>query len=183
MQNLPWAKGILAGVTAYVTGLSVTALFLVFRLLNKSEWRELVSSGQVNRLDIIGWTYYSSIFVGISSAEKGPFGENVNLILEASPEPLNAILLFISPILILMIAGFAVPNPRKVEELSYNDAAASGALITIGYVLFVLIGTSIFSFTMSGRTARPDLGYAIMMGLIYPIIFGSIGGVLGREQN
>lgn len=98
-------------------------------------------------------------------------------------------LLFAVPPLVLVAAGLLVTRDAPtVRGLRYDLGSGAvryglnGGLATmLGYLPLAMAGSFVFAVGRSGPDVAPDvLGAWVLAGALYPLLFGGIGGVLGR---
>lgn len=77
-------------------------------------------------------------------------------------------LLYLLPPLALL-AGADAPTP----------GAGSGALVAVGYLPLALLGAVLFRFSVGDGAVAPDPVTAVLLaGLVYPLVFGGVGGAV-----
>lgn len=98
-------------------------------------------------------------------------------------------LLFAVPPVVLVAAGLLVTrDATTVRELRYDFGSGAvryglnGGLSTmLGYLPLAMAGAFVFVVGRTGPDVAPDvLGAWVLAGAVYPLLFGAIGGVLGR---
>ena len=172
--------GAVAGVTAYVLGYLVT--FLLHRS-NVEEVTEIVNAiadvfggDTVSTWEGIGWLFYNGHLV--DTMVDGPFGgeQAVDFINSADGASFTA--LYAVPILLLIVAGAALVLVAGVE--SPLDGAITGMLTVLGYFPLAVAGVFVFAYSAGDVSMQPDLITGVLLaGVVYPLLFGGIGGVLG----
>lgn len=181
LDRVPIVQSAIAGLAAWVASFVVMAILV---------------AGTEDGDDLVGFTgnvLYSSHFVE-STVESptitgGTESETQNLLSEGATE-LSEFVYYAVPIVVLLVAGIALV--RFVEIREPDAAAIAGAASAIGYVVLTVVGTFVFEFnedvTMGGQTvgevsATPELGAMtiVVMGLLYPVVFGAIGGAIGSR--
>lgn len=92
-------------------------------------------------------------------------------------------LLQIIPGLVLIAAGFVLTRRRPVVH--WLDGMISGASLTVGYVIAILVfaflsqATFDATATFRAETVAVDIvGAVLKAGLLYPVVFGGIGGLI-----
>lgn len=129
-----------------------------------------------------GMTLYNAHFVDLTYST--PSGSSAVNLIDAAGGGLVAFALFVPP-LFLLLAGFAAVYAGDVTT-DLPNAAAAGALTLVGYVLFALLGAFLFGHTetveffgFSGQYSLsiPLLSTVIFLGVVYPVVFGGLGGV------
>ena len=128
-------------------------------------------------IEITGWFYHNAQFVDVEL----PNSETINylnndFVTEALTVP--TILYRAVPVVLLVGAGYLL-----VKNLAVRTQAAgakAGATIAVGVAILTIIGTFVFSVSEGGESAQPQLVTSVLiMGVIYPVVFGAIGGYLG----
>lgn len=87
----------------------------------------------------------------------------------------------IIPPLVLFAGGFGIV--RMFGATSLISAIQKGATIVVGYLLLMGGGLFIATFSIDAAfaslTVRPDPVWAIAAGIIFPVLFGGVGGAVG----
>lgn len=177
--------GAAVGFGAYLLGYLVTFLFTNV---------DGVDSGEV-----AGWKFAGMIFYGAHTVrtavtitvEGTSETDRFDLFGSAGPGNLAStvpeLLYFLVPVAVLLTAGYLL-YARVDWRLSVGEAAAVGATPTVGYLAAAVAGTVLFESTFSGSpfgvsgstTYGPALVPAVVLaGLLYPLVCGAVGGVLG----
>lgn len=174
---LPSDYGLLSGVTAYLLGFGVVyaamAREVESALAAVNAVVALLGQATIPTWKAVGWLFYNAHLVPV---EIPTAGGTVSRDLIASQ---NApVALYLLPPLMLVGAGFIVA--RMADDLPDVKAGArSGATIVVGYLLVAIAGAFVLSASAFGATVGPDLlGAAAVAGLVYPLVFGSIGGAI-----
>lgn len=178
-KQSPYVAGLFTGMFAYLIGYAITIITVV---LYDHEWMDILTlaTGE-NTHTIAGWVFYSTHYVGLSET---PFGENLNVI-SGTTDGLPETLLFALPVLMLVAAGYA--TARIVSHTNTDNEPVNlvfaGACVVLGYSLFTLIGVFTFRTQIDVLVFGPDLGYGIvLMGFIYPVVLGTIGGYIAQPR-
>lgn len=122
----------------------------------------------------IGGTFYGAHNVSITN---GLASMNFLKLLTAEYGTLE--LLWAVPPVLLAAAGKTFAETRAGQSLGPDemDGAKAGALVAGGYAVLAVAGTFVVT---EGETA-PDLVETVLyMGVIYPMVFGGIGGYVSR---
>ena len=125
----------------------------------------------------VGWLFFGAHGVGTRFPTPGGGTEIVNLV-EQSGDGTVALLYLLVPLLLVLAGAF---GSWRAEAGDRSSAAVAGALVAIGYFLLAAIGTVLFTHGIgdTGRSIAVDpLTGVLLAGLIYPVVFGAIGGVL-----
>ena len=167
------------GVVAYAVGFAAILAIIYWRYQDAVEWAD-ASLAEV--VSVTAWVYHGGHFVGVSGPAPALFGETHNVVRE--PEMgLPIALVFTIPVVVLLVVGFA-HSWRSMGHHTYKRQGRKiGAEIAIGYGItaFVVALWSVETVpVLFGSIAvGPDLGMTVlMMGIIYPVVFGGIGGWL-----
>ena len=180
----------LVGVAAYVLGYLLT---LVFMLVDGVEF-----GGEAGRLKVAGWVFFATHLVdlrltgaaGGRSASGtvdvfGGLGQLANLT-STVPE----LLYLLVPIVVLV--GTSLFLVRRVADgrTTVGTAAGVGASVAAGYLPMAVVGQFLFSHTETGFggaasvTVAPDLLSSVLLaGIVYPLVCGVVGGVLGQQMR
>ncbi|WP_248517891.1 hypothetical protein [Salinarchaeum laminariae] len=175
MDRVPIVQSVVVGIVSYVVSFALVAM---------------VVAGMEDGDDLVGAAgniLYGAHFVDAKytvSAGGQSQSETHNFISESSLEA-PEFLYQIIPIVVLLVAGIALV--RYLEIPDETDAAIAGAALAIGYVVLTIVGTFVFelSDTQMGITAEvvPKLGLmtVLLMGIVYPVVIGGIGGYVGSR--
>ena len=143
----------------------------------------VVEEAGVSAVTGAGWLFYNSHFVSITVPRPDQNPVLVNLVLEDGGSTLA--LLGIPPLL-LIAAGIAVTRTASTyTELRFDLGgpkaryALNGGVVTmLGYLPLAILGAIVFGVSADIRVA-PDLFWTFALaGLVYPFVFGAIGGLL-----
>ncbi|QCJ47918.1 MULTISPECIES: hypothetical protein [Haloprofundus] len=133
-----------------------------------------------------GWLFYNAHLVPtsvpIADAVNGLGGLTNRSLLATLGGPLYA--LYLLPPLLLLAAGYVVV--RTSETPGENGARNAGASVVAGYFPLFLLGAFVFTVgAADARTVASPAGLpSVFLGLVYPLVFGSIGGlVAGRRAT
>lgn len=186
-DKLPAVEGAVAGAVTYVVGLILT--FLLVTIDGEYEFGG-AEFADVGTLDEVGWFFYSSHFANIESsisiAGQSQSTTN-NFVSEAStqlPEPV----FYLVPILTLTVVGYFVASTLDTWNPSPADCAQAGATVVVGYLPLALVGVFLFTVSVAEgggeASVGPELLTAILLvGLLFPLLFGAIGGALYSQTE
>lgn len=192
IDRLPTKEGGIFGAIAFVVGFVITYLFVEIDDEVSIEDGEEIGAGT---FDLVGWVFYNTHFVdtvySVDGAEEfgDQFAESERLIAEASTD-IPEVLYYLIPIVVLIGAGYWVA--KQVTITDEQNAAMAGASVIVGYFPLAVVGTFIFSHSEEVQdeffdfsfSISPDTGMAIILaGIVYPLIFGAIGGYLLYYQE
>lgn len=182
-----WERGAVSGVVAYVLG-----FFSMHALPASAVSRALATRGTdpygkplpplaVSIPDgtatwkLLGWLWHGSLLSPVATRFPGSSSTfYVNPIVGIQPD--HWFLYLIAPALLVALASFVVvaswtPGPRC--------GLYTGAMTVLGFVLACFAGSLLF--TVGYPANGPDpLTSVFRAGLLYPLVFGGAGGVLGR---
>lgn len=178
------ARGAVAGVAAWLFG------YLAAYVWKASEVAEsLEGIGFVSRLlggesvpvwKGIGWLFLNAHFVDTRIPTIAGGTRMVNFV---TAEDGGSLALLAVPPLLLLIAGLAVAYGRRADPLA---GAKVGATIAAGY-LPLSVGAGLLTAHAIGNTEAaiaPDLVTAVLLGgLVYPLVFGALGGLAGSALD
>ncbi len=185
MDGPPVKEGAIFGVASFIVGYIVTLIVVAV-----GESDELSD----NLVEAAGWLYYNAQFANLqvtAQAAGGTRTSTFNYLTDSMlfSESVNsvsvpAVVYHLIPIVVLVAAGVAVANYVGAREMS--NGAIAGATLALGTVLPALLGTVLlsvenaaFGFTL---TQSPALVPGVLLvGLLYPAVFGAIGGVISTE--
>lgn len=177
--------GATVGFGAYLLGYLVTFLF--------------TSVDGVDSGEVAGWKFAGMVFYGghtvdaefTATVEGASETDRFDLFGGSGPENLAStvpeLLYFLVPVAVLLTAGYLL-YARIDWRLSVGEAAVVGMTPTVGYLAAAVLGTFLFESTSSGSlfgvsgaaTLGPALVPAVLLaGLLYPLVCGAVGGVLG----
>ena len=127
---------------------------------------------------VVGWLFYSAHFIETRiSAQFGPVETTtyVDLISQGSG---NMELFYLVPPLVLVAAGFSTVLMLAIDDIA--EGATFGASITAGYLIAVALGFVLFAY---GDTRPDPVPALIIAGVIYPAVFGGLGGAVAALVN
>jgi len=180
LDRVPFVQSVVAGLAAWIASFVVIAILVA-----------ATEDGD----DLVGFTgnvIYSSHFVESTiDVSTVLFTEtrHENLLAEGYTE-LSELVYYAVPIVVLLAVGLLLVRALDIHDTEI--AAIAGGATALGYVVLTVAGTYIFEFeqeiTAQGQaigeaTITPELGLVtvVVMGLLYPIVFGAIGGVIGSR--
>lgn len=170
-RSLP--EGLLRGITAAIVAFPITFLvMLVEDNFTGEPWGRAV-----------GFVLYNAHHVPIVGSARSPTGPE-NYLQTTTPLEIPVVVYYLVPIFLLVGAGYLVVASTDLPDGPTVHAAA-GATIAAGYLPLVVVGRFFFSSPVKSYEGtvlwydQPDLVAAILLaGLLYPIFFGAIGGLL-----
>ncbi|WP_053948253.1 hypothetical protein [Halolamina sediminis] len=175
-EKLPFGAGAGTGVAAYLLGYLISYVWLSGSIEERLEAynfiADLFGGEPIAVWEGVGWMFYNAHFV---STRIDGFGGTQSQNFIAGSDGGSIALLYAVPIVLLLAAGLL--TARLADAEAPADGAIAGAAVAIGYFPLALLGRFLFSYQGS---AAPDLVTAILLaGLVYPLVFGAVGGVLG----
>lgn len=178
-------RGAIAGVGAFVVGYVITyawrAQSVNDSLRGLNFLAELFGIEAIPTWKGVGWLFYGAHGV----ATRFPTGtggtEMVNMV-EQSGDGTVALLYVLVPVLLLLAGALTA---WLVEAFETAEAAAAGATIVVGYFIVAAAGTFLFAHSIgdTGSSIAPDPVTGVLLaGLLYPVVFGAIGGALASYR-
>ena len=175
--------GAASGTIAYVLG------YLVVYVTQRSDVEEQLSTFNVitdlfggdpiPAWQAVGWLFYNAHFVDTEIPGFG--GSRVENFIASSDDG-TLTLLYLVPPLLLLAAGFATAYLAEVDEPGVG--APVGALVTVAYLPLAVAGAFVFAYTIGDGTIAPDVVTAVLLaGVVYPAVFGGVGGALAGVVN
>lgn len=173
-DDVPLAVGAVAGLAAWVLGYLLTYLVAGGRIRESGLGQLLEFLGEDGAIyKLVGWVFYNSHFVE-TVVEGAPVAVAGNAI---GGDQGFTPLLFVVPPALLLAAGLALARFQG-SETSRDGVLAGLAVVPVYFVLSIL-GAFLFTISAGPATGRPDLLLAVLLaGLVYPAVFGGIGGGL-----
>ncbi len=168
-DDLPLGTGAAAGVAAWVL------TYLITYLVTASDFRNSLF-GQFTDVPVwksVGWVFFNAHFVE-TVFEIPIFGGSGSFI---GGDDGFTVLLYIVPVLLLLGAGFIVGWSGGAARLNAARAAVAGATLTVGYLVFSIIGVVLFP----TENVTPDVVTAVLLaGIVYPLLLGAVGGFIAH---
>jgi len=123
--------------------------------------------------EMVGWVFYNAHFVDIVF-EGVPFFGVESFV---GGEEGFTLLLYVIPPLVLIGAGLAIARYGGARDASAG--AVAGLTVVPGYLLLSIAGVFLFEVTLGDASGAPDIVAGIFLaGLVFPALFGALGGVL-----
>ncbi|WP_336002015.1 hypothetical protein [Halorientalis halophila] len=190
--------GALIGAGAYLAGYVITFAFAVVDGFEVA--------GDLPLWKAAGWVFYGAHTVRIESSSGATgdgvtehasvfqmtgdgFATPVSGLTSTIPEPLYLLV----PALALLGAGYLARWTGGAVAMAPTRSAARGTSVAIGYLALAVAGAFVFahsrSLTVQGQTglsvaAGPELLPSILLvGLLYPLVFGTFGAVLAGKRG
>lgn len=171
--DVPLVQGSIVGLVTWGVGYLLTYL-LVGNEVGESPINQFLEfvTGEPSTYEIVGWVFYNAHFVD-TSFQGVPFFRSETFI---GGEDGFTVLLYAIPPALLLAGGLALA--RYARALDANRGAVTGLTVVPGYLLATIVGVFFFEVTLGDASAAPDMLAAIFLaGLIYPALFGALGGV------
>lgn len=181
-NDLPLVRGAAGGALAFLLGYLAT---FVLRSSDLPEGLGTLADALATLgvsppagWQVVGWYFLGAHNVGVD-VETSVAGQS------GSGTVLNdlGILQMVIPVLVLVLAGFLVA--RTAAPRDATEGAKAGLTVVPGYLVLALVLAlaSSWSFSESAggisasATIAPELLSAILLaGLLYPVVFGALGG-------
>lgn len=172
VQSLP--TGAVVGVGSYILSYVLLFVFLILEggnMLQQQAWKAA------------GLILYNAHNVDIVASAMGQT-QSVNILAQAGgTTSIPTIVYYVVPVLVLVVMGYVVASMANLGS-NVAAAAAAGATVTVGYLVLAVLGTFVFTVGSAMASGSPDLMMSVvLMGLVYPIVFGSIGGAIAGATN
>ncbi|ACV47859.1 MULTISPECIES: hypothetical protein [Halomicrobium] len=168
-----------SGIGAYVLGYVFTYV-LSGPAVEESSLNQIVEAvgdGGV-AWKLVGWVFYNAHGVTTTIDIDIPFlggTEVLNYI--AQGDALSPVLYVLPPALLIAAGLFGA---RMADATDVGDALRTGGAVTAGYLPLAIAGAFLFTVAVDSSSGGPTLVPAIgLAGLVYPLVFGSIGGAIG----
>jgi hypothetical protein len=182
-RRFEWPAALVAGIGAYIVGYVSVTVYVIGNTIASGTipWppnSALISSGFAfyNSHVGLGFLYEESILVvtdvppGANVAGFEPF----SLVARTASEPL---IYYSIPVLVLLAVAILFTRWREPAEPDGGLAVATGAGMTIGYLLCMLIGTYIFVRQEGAVIRHLDRLATLLYGLLYPLVLGTVGSL------
>jgi len=184
--GVPVVVAVGVGAVTYCVALAVTYVLAASQIDDAA-----VEATTMEEFEIAGWLFYGGHSVDIDGLDA--LGrENVNFLhlMYSEGLPLHGAdfpqeVFYLVPMVGLYVAGLAcvrwiAPAGRRLRTL---QAGKVGIPLALGYGLSALVGAAtVFSLSTAGETIQPSTSITlVMMGVVYPVVVGGIGGALGSK--
>jgi len=176
------AAGAAAGAVAYVVGYLVTYLWqsgsVEESLQGYNAIVDFLGGDPIPAWQAVGWLYYNAHNVAFTTPALGSGRTAQNLIADGNAP----MLLYLVPVVLLVLAGFVVAQYADARDA--GSGARAGVTVAAGYVLLAVVGLAAFRYSVGDSTVHVDYALgALLAGVVYPAVFGALGGVLGAVTN
>lgn len=174
-------RGAVAGAAAFIVGYVLTyawrAPAISDSLRGMNFLARLLGIESIPTWKGVAWLFYGAHGVATRFPTVGGGTQLVNMV-EQSGDGTITLLYVLVPVLILL-AGAA--TAWLVDAVDTGEAATAGATVAIGYFVLATAGTVVFAHAVGDTGARiaPDPVTGVLLaGLVYPVVFGGIGGAI-----
>jgi hypothetical protein len=170
-------RGALAGACAWLVGYLVAYVWQSGKVTEHLEvigFFSQLSGEPVSKWKAVAWFFLNAHYVGTKAPTLVGGTQFLNFVTREGSVP--GLLLVLPPV-VLVVAGAAVAYGRSAEIV---DGASTGATVAVGYLPLSLLAAFLttYSFGGSEATVAPDPVTAILLaGVVYPAVFGALGGV------
>jgi len=190
--DLPFKLGAIFGGVAYFVGYVLT--YVLFRLDDGlSSGAEFADAGGSTR-DAVGWVFYNlhHIDTELTMTSGGETESETTSIISERSTDIPELVYYLVPIIGLLVVGYMLA--QRVQLYETGDALKIGSLGVAGYLPLTILGTLLFDVsgeeegfgeTISYSVSPELLPAVLIMGVIFPLLFGAIGGYIQfwRTQN
>lgn len=176
-RDIPLAIGAAVGAVAELVGY-VLVFIITSGSLRDSGLRQAFDAlgGDLPTWKAVGWVFFNAHFVE-TQFDLGVFGSSTGSFVGG--EDGFTILLYAIPPLVLIAAGLAVGQYGDIQEPV--DALTGAVGIVLGYLVLVIIDLFLFQ---AGGDAGPVLATGVLLaGLVYPLVFGTVGGLIATATD
>ncbi|UIP01140.1 transporter [Halobaculum sp. CBA1158] len=180
VDRVAFVRGAAAGVGAYLLGYLATyvtqAGAVRDRLSGLNFLAELFGGEGIAAWQGVGWYFYNAHFVATVSPSFGGGTRSTNFLATAEA---NLAYLYVVPPVALLAAGVAVAALRGADDPADGAVAALG--VVPAYFLLAVVGAFAFAYGAgdAGSVHPEYVTAALLAGVVYPAVFGGIGGAIG----
>ena len=173
-SEAPIVAGTAAGVVAWLGGYVFTYVVAAGEIRNSGLNRIVEAlSGDAATYEIVGWVFYNAHFVD-TVFNNLPIVGSITANYVGGEDGFTAGLYAI-PIALLCLGGAATAAYTHAADATSGIRA--GVVLVPGYLLATVASVFLFEVTTGSASAGPDpLAAIVLAGIVYPIVFGSIGG-------
>ncbi|WP_276258349.1 hypothetical protein [Haloglomus litoreum] len=169
-RDVPLGVGAAVGAVAELVG------YLLVFIITSGSIRDNVlrQATDIPTWKAVGWVFFNAHFVE-TMIDLGFLGSGTgSFIGEDGFSPI----LYAVPPLVLIAAGLAVGQYRDIDEPV--EALLGAVPLTLGYLVLVLV--DLFAFQADGT--GPVFATGILLaGLVYPLVFGTVGGLVATVTD
>jgi hypothetical protein len=172
------AAGAVAGAVAYVVGYLVTYLWqsgaVEEALQGYNFIAEFFGGDPIPAWQAVGWLYYNAHNVAFTTPALGSGRTAQNLVANGDAP----MLLYLVPVVALLLAGFVVARGGNAGDA--ESGVRAGVTVTLGYAVLAVIGLFVFRYSVGDSSIHVDYALGVLLaGIVYPAVFGALGGLLG----
>lgn len=190
---LPLRRSIPAGLLAFVTGYLLSVVIVGSRLQSvmgitvTGEFVEQATLGRIfgsppDPTVVGGWLFYNAHFIPTSV----PTADAINGMSRLTNRSLllaidgSLLLLYLVPLIFVLAAGYL--TVRTGPTYGVRGETFGGASVALGYLLPLIIGAFLLRADVPNAptVASPDGLQTIIIGLVYTLLVGAIGGKLAE---
>lgn len=173
------------GVFSWLVG--VITSFVLFQSPSINPGHSIVNANiDIVLQEVPGWklssyTYYGGHFVEVTPEDLVYSSTNIATYLGGIH-----LLAFVIPGVILVLAGYHYTRTQNPSSLT--DARVYGASIVGGYAILMLLGVFVFNHSQTDGFGNQwaltlSMGRSLFAGILYPLVFGAIGGHLAYNHT
>lgn len=179
-SDIPLVPGAVGGLLAYAIGYLVTYLWQApsvrETLSTINTIIELVGGETIPVWKAVGWLFYNAHAVELQVPALGAGTATRSLIGTDGASSL----LFVVPPLVLVFVGAGVAWSSGADDLT--EGLAAGAALVLGYGVLAIAGAFLFRYTIQDAFIGPMTVHAVVLaGIVYPAVFGALGGAVAGE--
>lgn len=168
IEAFPWPVGLAAGFGAFLVGYLVVVGYMLVGIAP-------LQGSIVDRLVGVGFIFYNAHTIPVVSSDPTVVSRIPNPVAGAAiPWAYYGV-----PVVALTAVGGLFTHWYRPPEQDAFVAVATGAAMTIGYLLLALVGT--FAFTQFG-SLLPDRLWTLGAGLAYPLACGTLGSIVAQAS-
>jgi hypothetical protein len=169
--------GALSGAGAYLLGYLLVYVVAAGRVGDSITGQVLEATGE-GTWKAVGWLFYNAHFVDTVGTFSG-FGIEVTRSVNLVGDGFSPVLFLLPPGL-LLAAGVAATRAAGIPD-DAGDAAAAGGAVVLGYLPPAVLGAVVVGVSGDAGSLGPALPSAVLLaGVVYPVAFGALGGLLAR---
>lgn len=179
-SDIPLARSAVGGLVAYLLGYLLTYLWqapaIRETLSTINTIIELVGGETIPVWKAVGWVFYNAHAVELQVPAMGAGSATRSLVGNGGAPSL----VYVLPPLVLLVVGAGVASWTDAEELS--EGVVAGAAMVLGYVVLAIVGAFLFRYSLQDAFIGPLTVHAVVLaGMVYPLLFGAIGGGIIAE--
>lgn len=175
-ERSPAVVGTIAGVLAWALGYGMTYLVVAddIRDSTLNDIIELLNEDPAT-YEWVGWVFYNSHFVDTAIEDLPLTGSDTTSFINADGG--FTALLYLVPIVLLLAAGLL--TALYARPSGPTGGLFAGVMPAGSYAVLSVVGVVLFEVEIGDASIAPELIPAIILaGVIYPLIWGGLGGLL-----